>query len=128
LFENSWKHMWIKLLKLALSSYNGPYPKHGGHVSNLKNIVLKKDQNLVQLTPKWIKVWSLGELIICVVPYFVCVLHHHFVNCHLPFKCRLKVAKCLCTPLWSWSFHVSLFLWWCSHVCSNWCCACLCSP
>jgi hypothetical protein len=36
LFENSWKHMWIKLLKLSLSSNNGPYPKHGGHVSNLK--------------------------------------------------------------------------------------------
>jgi hypothetical protein len=36
LFENSWKHMSFKLLKLALSSYNGPYPKHGGHVSNLK--------------------------------------------------------------------------------------------
>jgi len=36
LFENSWKHMWIKLLKLALSSNNRPYPKHGGHVSNLK--------------------------------------------------------------------------------------------
>jgi hypothetical protein len=28
--------LWIKLLKLALSSNNGPYPKHGGHVSNLK--------------------------------------------------------------------------------------------
>jgi len=36
LFENSWKHIWIKLLKLALISYNGPYLKHGGHVSNLK--------------------------------------------------------------------------------------------
>jgi hypothetical protein len=36
LFENSWKHMWIKLFKLALSSNNGPYPKHGGYVSNLK--------------------------------------------------------------------------------------------
>jgi len=36
LFKNSWKHMWIKLLKLALSFNNGPYPKHGGHVSNLK--------------------------------------------------------------------------------------------
>jgi hypothetical protein len=36
LFENSWKHMWIKLLKLALSSNYGPYPKHGGNVSNLK--------------------------------------------------------------------------------------------
>jgi hypothetical protein len=36
LFENSWKHMWIKLLKLSLSSNNRPYPKHGGHVSNLK--------------------------------------------------------------------------------------------
>lgn len=29
-------------------------------------------------------------------------------------------AKYLCTSLWSWFFHVSLFLWWCSHVCS--CC------
>ncbi len=28
LFENSWKHVSIKLLKLALSSYNGLYPKH----------------------------------------------------------------------------------------------------
>jgi hypothetical protein len=36
LFKNLWKHMWIKLLKLALSSNNGPYSKHGGHVSNLK--------------------------------------------------------------------------------------------
>jgi hypothetical protein len=34
LFKKSWKHMWIKLLKLVLSSNNGPYPKHGGHVSN----------------------------------------------------------------------------------------------
>jgi hypothetical protein len=36
LFENSWKHMWIIFFKLALSSNNGLYPKHGGHVSNLK--------------------------------------------------------------------------------------------
>jgi hypothetical protein len=28
--------MGIKLLKLALSSYNGPYSKHEGHVSNLE--------------------------------------------------------------------------------------------
>jgi hypothetical protein len=27
---------WIKNLKLTLLSYNGPYLKHGGHVSNLK--------------------------------------------------------------------------------------------
>jgi hypothetical protein len=40
LFKISWKHMWIKLLKLALSSYNGPYPKHGFHVSNLKKYSL----------------------------------------------------------------------------------------
>ncbi len=36
LFKNSWKHMWIKLVKLTPSSNNGPYPKHEGHVSNLK--------------------------------------------------------------------------------------------
>jgi pectate lyase len=35
--ENSLKHMWIKLLKLAPSSYNRIYQKHGGNVSNLKN-------------------------------------------------------------------------------------------
>jgi hypothetical protein len=28
-------------------------------------------------------------------------------------------AKCLCTSFWLWFFHVSLFLWWCSHVCSD---------
>jgi len=28
--------MWIKLSKLALSSNNGPYSKHGGHVLDLK--------------------------------------------------------------------------------------------
>jgi hypothetical protein len=36
LFEISWKHIWIKILKSALLSYNGIYLKHGGHVSNLK--------------------------------------------------------------------------------------------
>ncbi len=36
LSKKSWKHMWIKLLKLALSSNNGPYPKHRSHVSNFK--------------------------------------------------------------------------------------------
>jgi hypothetical protein len=36
LFENSWKHMWIELLKIPISLYNGPYLKHGGHVSNFK--------------------------------------------------------------------------------------------
>jgi len=34
LFENSWTHMWIQLMKLEKSSCNGFYPKHGGHVSN----------------------------------------------------------------------------------------------
>jgi len=36
LLKNSWKHMWIKLLKLTLSSNNGSYTKHGSHVSNLE--------------------------------------------------------------------------------------------
>jgi len=36
LFKNWWKHMWIKVLRLALSSNNEPYSKHGSHISNLK--------------------------------------------------------------------------------------------
>jgi len=31
---------------LTLSSNSGPYPKHGGHVSNLKKIVFRKDMHL----------------------------------------------------------------------------------
>jgi hypothetical protein len=36
-FENLWKHTWIKLLKLILSSYNKPQSKYVSHVSNVKN-------------------------------------------------------------------------------------------
>lgn len=61
----------------------------------------------------------MGEFIVCVDPYFVCALHHHFVSHHLPFEHCLQVAKCLRTPLWSRSLHVSLFLGWCSHVCRD---------
>jgi hypothetical protein len=42
LFENSWEHMWIKILKMTLSSYDGPFPEHGGHVLNLKKHNLYK--------------------------------------------------------------------------------------
>jgi hypothetical protein len=36
-FENLWKHTWIKLLKLTLSSYNKPQSKYASHVSNVIN-------------------------------------------------------------------------------------------
>ncbi len=39
-------------MKLGLSSYNGPYPKHEGHVSNLKMHSPKKNTyTLGQLAP-----------------------------------------------------------------------------
>jgi hypothetical protein len=52
LLKNSWKHIRIKILKLALSSNNGPYPKHGGHVSNLKKYSsLERTYTLGALAP-----------------------------------------------------------------------------
>ncbi len=36
-FENLWKHTWIRLLKLTLSSYKKPQSKNVNHVSNVIN-------------------------------------------------------------------------------------------
>jgi hypothetical protein len=45
LFEDSWKHMWNKLLKLALSS-NNSIQNMEAMVQTWKNIVLRKDLHL----------------------------------------------------------------------------------
>jgi hypothetical protein len=46
LFENSWKHMWIKVLKLSLSSNNGPIQNMEAMFQTGKNINLRKDLHL----------------------------------------------------------------------------------
>jgi len=95
LSENSWQHVWIKLLKLALSSYNGPYPKHGGHV-----LILEKKNPWKGLTP-----WVPNS--------FYCKCIHfspHQFGAATKGKCEAMIHGMRCTLIWTFNLTRWFFI------------------